>query len=142
MQTVALLHAECAISQTEKSRKISAPVQRQAIFNLNFEEKIGYACNLCALCDKGMAILHIKCGFFLAFKQVVWPFSGVFLALFGFLLKFSSSDNPGSATAVNATQLVCPTFVYRTTNAGEILWRIIMKHVSFILFFTRIVMNQ
>jgi len=40
-------------------------------------------------CDKGMAIPQIKFGFFLAFKQSVWPFSGLFLALFGFLSKFS-----------------------------------------------------
>jgi len=33
--------------------------------------------------------------FFLAFKQSVWPFYGLFLALFGFLLKFSSG-NPAS----------------------------------------------
>jgi len=46
------------------------------------------------LCDNGKAIPHIKFGFFLAFNQSVWPFSGFFLALFGFLLKFSS-DNPG-----------------------------------------------
>jgi len=44
------------------------------------------------LCDNGMAIPQIKFGFFLAFKQSVWPFSGLFLALFGFLLKFSSGN--------------------------------------------------
>jgi len=42
------------------------------------------------LCDKGMAIPQIKFGFFLTFKQSVWPFSGLLLALFGFLLNFSS----------------------------------------------------
>jgi len=36
-----------------------------------------------------------KVCFFLAFKQSVWPFYSLFLALFGFLLKFSSG-NPGS----------------------------------------------
>jgi len=33
--------------------------------------------------------------FLLAFKQSVWPFSGLFLALFGFLLKFSSGNHGG-----------------------------------------------
>jgi len=56
------------------------------------KKKFWYACNLCVFCDKGMAIPHIKFGFFLAFKQLVWPFSGLFLALFGFLLKFSSGN--------------------------------------------------
>jgi len=39
-----------------------------------------------------MAIPQIKFGFFLAFKQAVYPFSGLFLAFFGFLLKFSSGN--------------------------------------------------
>jgi len=39
-----------------------------------------------------MAILQIKFGFFLTFKQSVWPFFGLFFALFGFLLKFSSGN--------------------------------------------------
>jgi len=30
--------------------------------------------------------------FFLAFKQSVWPLSGLFSALFGFLLNFSSGN--------------------------------------------------
>jgi len=38
--------------------------------------------------------------FFLAFKQSVWPFSGLFSALFGFLLKFSSG-NPGLSPTLN-----------------------------------------
>jgi len=38
-----------------------------------------------------MTIPQIKYGFFLAFKRSVW----LFLALFGFLLKFSS-DNPAN----------------------------------------------
>jgi len=39
IQTVAPLYPKCAISQSMKSQgKISAPVQRQARFNLNFEE--------------------------------------------------------------------------------------------------------
>ena len=36
-----------------------------------------------------MAIPQIKFGFFLAFKQSFWPFSGIFLSLFNFLLKFA-----------------------------------------------------
>jgi len=39
-----------------------------------------------------MAIPQIKFGFFLAFKQSVWPFPGLFLALFGFLLKLLSGN--------------------------------------------------
>jgi len=57
------------------------------------------------LCDNGMAIPQIKFGFFLAFKQSVWPFSGLFLALFGFLLKFSSG-NPDCAPSEKAMHLV------------------------------------
>jgi len=45
-------------------------------------------------CDKGIAILRTKFGSFLALKQSVWHFFGLFSALFGFLLKFSSG-NPG-----------------------------------------------
>jgi len=44
-----------------------------------------------------MARLQIKFGFFLAFKQSVWPLC---FALFGFLLKFSSG-NPGCAECVS-----------------------------------------
>ena len=44
------------------------------------------------LCDKRMAIPQIKFDFFLAFNPSVWPFSDLFLALFGFLLKFSSGN--------------------------------------------------
>jgi len=43
MQTVAPFYQQCAISRTMKSQdsgKISAPVQCQARFNLNFEEKL------------------------------------------------------------------------------------------------------
>jgi len=32
-------------------------------------------------------------GFFLAFEQSVWSFSGLFLALFGFLLKILSGKS-------------------------------------------------
>jgi len=43
-------------------------------------------------CDKGIAIPQKRFGFFLAFEQCVWPFFDLFLALFGFLLKFSSGN--------------------------------------------------
>jgi len=43
-------------------------------------------------CFKGIAIPQIKFGFFLAFKQWAWPLSGLFLALFGFLLQLSSGN--------------------------------------------------
>jgi len=46
--------------------------------------------------DKGIAIPQLKFGFLLAFKQSIRPFAGLFLALFGFLLKFSSG-NPVTA---------------------------------------------
>jgi len=51
----------------EKSGKINAPVQCQARFNLNFEENFLYILS-------------------------VWPFYGLFLALFSFSLKFSSGN--------------------------------------------------
>jgi len=70
MQTVAPLYPKCAISQTMKSRKTSAPVQCQARFDLNFEENFfDIRVILIFFCDKGMAIPQIKFGFFLAFKQ-------------------------------------------------------------------------
>jgi len=47
------------------------------------------------LCDKRTAIPKINLAFFLAFYQSVRPFSGLFLALLGFLLKFFSG-NPGA----------------------------------------------
>jgi len=45
------------------------------------------------VCDKGMTIPQITLGFFQVFNQSVWPFSGLILALFGFLLKFSSGNS-------------------------------------------------
>jgi len=42
-----------------------------------------------------MTIPQIQFGFFMAFKQSVWRFYGLFLALFGFLLN-CSSGNPAS----------------------------------------------
>jgi len=43
----------CNFTKHEKSGKISASVQCQARFNLNFEEKLfAYACNLDVFCDK------------------------------------------------------------------------------------------
>ena len=45
------------------------------------------------VCDKGRAMPQVKFGFFLAFNQFVWLFSGLFLVLFGFLLKFSSGKH-------------------------------------------------
>jgi len=44
-----------------------------------------------------MAIPQIKFGFFPAFKQSLWPFSGLFSGLLGFLLKFSCG-NPASGS--------------------------------------------
>jgi len=45
------------------------------------------------LCDKEMTIPQIKFGsFFWPLTKLVWNFSGLFLALFGFLLKFSSGN--------------------------------------------------
>jgi len=41
-----------------------------------------------------MPIPQIKFDFFLAFKQSVWCYSGLFLALLGIFLKFLSG-NPG-----------------------------------------------
>jgi len=46
------------------------------------------------LCDKGIAIRQANFGFFQAIEQSVGFFPGLFLALFGFSLKFSSG-NPG-----------------------------------------------
>jgi len=87
-----ILPKVCNFTNHEKSGKISAPVQCQARFNLNFEENFFDILNFDVFCDKEMAIPQIKFGFFLAFKQSVWPFSGLFSALFGFLLKFSSGN--------------------------------------------------
>jgi len=57
--------------------------------------------NLDVFCDKGRAIPQTKFDLFLAF-QSVWTLSGLFFALFGFLLKLSSC-NPDS-TSVFAVQ--------------------------------------
>jgi len=53
-------------------------------------------------CDKGTAIPQTRIVFFVAFKQPVWPFYGLHLALFGFLLKFSSG-NPAESSSVHIT---------------------------------------
>jgi len=60
-------------------------MQCQARFNLNFEDNFFDVLNLDVFRDKGMAITQIMFGFFLAFKRLFWPFSGLFLALFGVL---------------------------------------------------------
>jgi len=57
-----------------------------------------------------MAILQIKFGFFLAFKQSAWHFFGLFFVLFGFLLKFSSG-NPGCAECVSISGYCFPSSV-------------------------------
>ena len=44
------------------------------------------------LCGKGIAMPQTKFSFFLALQQLVWPLSGLFLALFGILLKFSPGN--------------------------------------------------
>ena len=44
------------------------------------------------LCDKGITMPQTKFGLFLVLKYSVWPFSGLWSALFGFLLKFSSGN--------------------------------------------------
>jgi len=82
----------CNFTNHEKSGKISVPAQCHERFNLNFKENFFDILNLDVFCDKGMAIPQIRFGFFLAFEQYVWPFSDLFLALFGYLLKFSSGN--------------------------------------------------
>ena len=77
-----ILPKVCNLTNHEKSGDISAPVQCQARINLRFEEKIWYSCNLDVFCDKGMAIP----------QTVGLAFFGLFFALFGFLLKFSSGN--------------------------------------------------
>jgi len=110
MQTVAPLYPKRAISQTMKSEGRSVlqynAKQDLILISKNF---FSYSCNLDAFCGKGKAIPQIKFGFFLAFKQSVWPFSGLFLALFGFLLKFSTGD-PVCATSVQFA-IFCVIFV-------------------------------
>ena len=96
MQTVAPLYQVCDVTNQEKSGTISASVQCQARFSLNFEEKFWYSCNLDVFCDKRMAILQIKFGYFSGLETVGLAFFGLFFALFGFLLEFSSG-NPGCA---------------------------------------------
>ena len=96
MQTVAPLYPKCAISQShtmQSQRSISNELQHNAKIDLNLNvEKNSYDILVIHmfLCDKAMAIPQTKFGFCLAFNQSVWPSSGLFLALFGFLLTFFS----------------------------------------------------
>ena len=57
-----------------------------------------------------MATPQIKFWLFLAFKQLVWPFSGL-LALFAFLFKFSSGNRDDLPLMVSINASFCPLVV-------------------------------
>ena len=82
-----ILPKVCNFTNHEMSGKITAPVQCQARFNFNIEYIFLISCNLCFLWHRN-GNAATKFGFFQAFQQLVWPFSGLFLALF--LLKKST----------------------------------------------------
>jgi len=83
MVTVAPFYPKCAISQTMKrQRKSVLQYMVKQDFILISKKMFFDILNLDIFCDKGMAIPQIKFGFFLAFKQSVWPVSGLFLAFF------------------------------------------------------------
>ena len=86
MQIVSPFYPKCAISQNMKSQGRSV-LQHNAKQDLTLisKKKIFYSYNLDVFCDKGMAIPQIKFGFFLAFKQSVWPFWPLFKNLKIFL---------------------------------------------------------
>jgi len=75
----------CNFTNHEKSGKISASVQCQARFPLNFEENLFlYSCNLDIFCDKRMAIPQIKLvfsGLLTVGLALFWPLSIVWLFL-------------------------------------------------------------
>ena len=88
-QTVAPFYPKCAISQTMKSQgRPVLPHNAKQDLILISKKQFWYSCILDVFYDKGMEIPQIKFGFFLAFKQSVWPF----FALFGFLLIFSCGN--------------------------------------------------
>ena len=91
MQIVAPFYPKCAISQAMRSRGGSV-LQYNAKQDHNFEDNFFDILEVRCFCNKGMAISQIKSGFFLVFKQLVWRFSGLFFALFDFLLKLSSGN--------------------------------------------------
>ena len=94
--TVALLHSKCAISQNMKSqgRSVLQYNAKQDLISISKKNFFDMLVIQILFSDKRMAIPWIEF-FFMDIKQSVWPFSGLFLALFGFLLKLSSG-NPGS----------------------------------------------
>ena len=92
MQTVAQFYPKCAISQTMKSQEKSMlqdnAKQDQTISKNLFLIKSTFRCSLW----KGNGDTANKVWLVSGFEQSVWLLSGLFLALFGFLLKFSSCN--------------------------------------------------
>ena len=71
MQTAAPFYQKCAISRTMKSQGRSA-LQYNAKQDLILISKRNFSCscNLDGFCERGMAILQTKFGFFLAFNPL------------------------------------------------------------------------
>ena len=74
------------------------------------------------VCDEGIPMPQTKLAFFLSFKPALWPFSGLFAAPFGFLLKLSpgNSIQPRSSWELGPRSEKlpwCPK--YRAKNLGQ-----------------------
>ena len=97
MQTVAPFYQKCANSRTIKSqgRSVLKYNGKQDLILIS-KKKFWCSCDLDVFVPKEQQYCKQSLAFLLAFKQSVWPLFGLFFALFGFLLKFSSG-NPGCA---------------------------------------------
>jgi len=75
---------KCAISQTMKSqgRSVLQYNAKQDLILISKKNFFDMLVIYVFFCDKRMVIPLIKLSFFLAFKQSVWPFSGLFLLAF------------------------------------------------------------
>ena len=113
MQSVTLMHPQCAISQTMKSqRNIRNELQRkvkEGVISISKKTSVIFLYFRCVFRDKGIAISQTKFRFFLACKQKRF---GLFLAVFGFLLKFLSGNLEcccsWRAVSVFGISLYCP----------------------------------
>ena len=110
-----ILPKVCNFTNHEKSRKISAPAQCQARIILISKKNFFYSYYLNVLFVTKEGQYHkYSLAFFLTFEQSIWPFSDLLLALFGFLLKFSSGNPVQGCKQYQCCVFLLPFFIRST----------------------------
>jgi len=79
-----ILPKVCNFTNHEKSGRSVLQYNAKQDLILISKRNFLCSCNLDVFCDRGMAILQIKFGFFLAFEQSAWPFLASFLHCLAF----------------------------------------------------------